>query len=211
MKNPTDCWICHQETPEKKKNKSFGRPSQIGQICLYCFNTGFLPKYNTIRPPVVVCCECQGEGVKPTSPLCLIPGFKVCESCDGEKITRWECVECYQSTSMGTSPCNCGSSDGKLSPHHRRISLGFVCGHGKFAKHLQKHFPWCAAEKILLEVSKATKNASSQPGSVESTPSQVMTSGSSISSHSEQHHREHSTEQREPLLLGRPFRSVPSP
>jgi hypothetical protein len=84
----TRCWICDREIPEKRQKQSFGRPIQTGQIC-FCFNSGLLPKYDSIRPPVIACKECKGERRIPKpSVFNIITSFKICESCNGERIAR---------------------------------------------------------------------------------------------------------------------------
>lgn len=146
------CYSCYAEIPTKRQNTGPCRSYQTGQICPYCFNTGFLPKRDVDRPLVTVCPDCNGEGEIRADDCFFLPSYKLCIACNGEKIKRTECYLCYKTTSMGNEACRCGSSNGELPPHLRRISLAPFKRRGKFAKELKKHPPQSLAEESFTTI-----------------------------------------------------------
>jgi hypothetical protein len=108
---------------------------------------------------------------------------------------------------MGHLPYHCGSKDGKLSPHLRRIKFSVGSKRGSFTMYFGKDPPWCAAEKILYEVSRAAEAPS--PRASLSTQARSESSVMTTPPRSEQHHRRESAEE-EGLLLRRATNSAHS-
>jgi hypothetical protein len=135
----TECHRCHSDIPMKLQKTGTCRTYQTGQICPYCFNTGFRPKQDIDRPSVTICPACNGEGEIRARKSIFLSSYRLCIACNGEKIQRKECFVCYKAASMGKIPCKCGSKNGQLPPHRRRISLAPFKRRGRFATGLKRH------------------------------------------------------------------------